>query len=393
MIWLMSGKGSIDKRGSAWRIRWRAADGTRRTKTVHGSKKAAQKLLREMLDRETAVAAGLEDHLGMERSLEELAQAYLKGKRLELAEESFRDLESGLTRVVDELGVRRVGDLRLETLVAYRSDRLTGAIRTRNKIAGHFRSMIQWAAATRLIGRDMLSGYRPIKQKGVKPVVRRHAMSSDEVLRVLAAADELDSERDLARERVPQAPTLEIYAWTGLRGCEVASLQWRDFEGDWLDIREPAKGGLERKLPVVPRLRSVLEDLRCRQGAWIGRLPGPQDRIALGARGGPLTEGARRYVRRLLRRAAERAEIEVPEGLRLDLHAQRHTFVCLMRDQGVDIETARLLLGHKSTQMIQRVYGRSNRAPFAEAAGRLSELAEKPVKGESSGSKAGPNVS
>ena len=75
------------------------------------------------------------------------------------------------------------------------------------------------------------------------------------------------------------------------------------------------------------------------------------------------SEGSRSQRSRLFHCVRKIAELPSPyaDGEVLDWHALRHSYCCLLREAGVDVGTAAVLMGHKTLAMTQRVYSRYDR--------------------------------
>jgi integrase/recombinase XerD len=121
----------------------------------------------------------------------------------------------------------------------------------------------------------------------------------------------------------------------GLRVSEACGLQVEDIDSRRmvLHIRH-AKGGRERYVMLSPRLLEALREY------WRQRRPaGPT--LLPGRRGQTLTRSA---VARAVRKAARRCGIV----RRVTSHSLRHGFATALLEQGVDLRTVQVLLGHAS---------------------------------------------
>ena len=121
---------------------------------------------------------------------------------------------------------------------------------------------------------------------------------------------------------------------TGLRAAELVALQVADVDtGHGLLHVRRGKGAKPRSVMLSARL---LELLRAHwratrpQGAWL--FPGHRPGRPLGVRA----------AQRQIRRCATEARI----GRRVTLHALRHSFATHLLEQGVDVRTLQVLLGH-----------------------------------------------
>ena len=159
------------------------------------------------------------------------------------------------------------------------------------------------------------------KQPSTLPVVP----SPDEAVRFL------DAVTPIANRAVLTA----CYA-AGLRVSEAVRLHPRDIDSQRMVIRvEQGKGAKDRYTMLSERLLAVLRDYWRRTrpaGEWLfpGLLPGSH-----------LT---RHTVARACRKARERAAIDKP----LTPHSLRHGFAIHLLENGVDVRTIQMLLGHRS---------------------------------------------
>lgn len=107
-------------------------------------------------------------------------------------------------------------------------------------------------------------------------------------------------------------------------------------------LRVTGKGGKEREVPVVPAARRAVEAYRalCPHG------PGPDDALFLGARGGPLAQGALQKAMATARQALGLPPSATP-------HALRHSFATHLLQAGGDLRAIQELLGHASLSSTQ----------------------------------------
>lgn len=165
------------------------------------------------------------------------------------------------------------------------------------------------------------------------------ALSEDEATQSLAVVEELAlhpwmGKRDLA--------LLTLLYGCGLRLGEALGLTRGEApRGDSLTVT--GKGNKQRVVPVLPIVRSAIEDYLA-DCPW--RL-GPTDPLFVGARGGALNPGVvQRQVRRL------RAVLGLPDTA--TPHALRHSFATHLLASGGDLRSIQELLGHASLSTTQR---------------------------------------
>ncbi len=127
----------------------------------------------------------------------------------------------------------------------------------------------------------------------------------------------------------------------GLRISEALALRRRDAPlKDTLRII--GKGGRQRLVPVLPRVREAVD-------SYLEICPfaaGAEDPLFLGVRGGPLNP-------RIARKAIERARMQLGLPAGTTPHAMRHAFATHLLAAGGDLRTIQELLGHASLSTTQ----------------------------------------
>ncbi len=130
----------------------------------------------------------------------------------------------------------------------------------------------------------------------------------------------------------------------GLRISEALSLAPRDIPRDAaMSVRISGKGGKQRDVPILPRLRDAIAAYR-RACPYSLDAHGP---LFVGARGRRL--GARAVQRRV---EQLRARLNLPASA--TPHALRHSFATHLLGAGADLRTVQELLGHASLSTTQR---------------------------------------
>ncbi len=127
----------------------------------------------------------------------------------------------------------------------------------------------------------------------------------------------------------------------GLRISEALSLQRRD--APLKDtLRVIGKGGRQRLVPVLPRVREAVD-------SYLEICPfatRAEDPLFLGVRGGPLNP-------RIARKAIENARMQLGLPAGTTPHAMRHAFATHLLAAGGDLRTIQELLGHASLSTTQ----------------------------------------
>jgi len=168
-------------------------------------------------------------------------------------------------------------------------------------------------------------------QRPKRPVRLPTVLSPEEITRVL------DHTRNLTHWTI----LATLYA-TGLRASELRFLQVRDIDSQRmvLHVRE-GKGQMPRELPLSPVL---LERLRV---YWRWRQPKDWLFPSTQHHGNPMCPKSLRLV---CTHAGRRAGMEKP----LHPHVFRHSFATHLLDQGTDLRTIQVLLGHTDLRTTAR---------------------------------------
>jgi integrase len=179
-----------------------------------------------------------------------------------------------------------------------------------------------------------------------------------------------------------------LAALAGANLSEVEAIDWAkvqfsplpEFTGDpdapgWAEGGNPGRlfiPGTKREtrrrwVPMAPALRNVLE-----------RVPASERRGFVAERWGNVRRDLHRAVDAANRRAAELAKKEgreaptpIPYVSPNDL---RRTFASWLVQKGVPLLTVAALMGHSSTRMVERVYGKLSKKNFDEAIAALPDL-------------------
>jgi integrase len=163
--------------------------------------------------------------------------------------------------------------------------------------------------------------------------------------------DEIATMEKVGNER--DALIVRLLADTGIRAGELAGLRLGDLiEHERTDyIRVRGKGDKERLVPVpAPTAKRLRRLMRARPAE------AANDRVFLSLRRGRsgeyeplLISGLEQMIRELARQAGIRRRVWP--------HMFRHTYITFLLQQGVDATKIRRVVGHSSTQLIDRVYG------------------------------------
>ena len=127
----------------------------------------------------------------------------------------------------------------------------------------------------------------------------------------------------------------------GLRVCEVANLKVSDIDSKRMLIRvEQGKGKKDRHAMLSPQLLAILQDYW-----WVAK-----PRLWLFPGRDPLLPVTTRQLYRVVRDTAEAVGIKK----RVSPHVLRHSFATHLYEQGTDIRTIQVLLGHSKLDTTAR---------------------------------------
>jgi site-specific recombinase XerD len=166
-----------------------------------------------------------------------------------------------------------------------------------------------------------------------------------------------------------------LYA-TGLRLGEALALETRDIEKKRgvIHVRK-GKGRKERLVMLSDRLYAILRSY------WAQERPPAPYLFSTAKTGRPISRDA---IRKAMRKAAEAAGLE---QRRITPHLLRHSFATHLLENGTDLRTIQVLLGHSSILSTVR-YARVSTGLIAKAQSPLDQLPER--KPEQPGSSAEP---
>lgn len=188
-------------------------------------KRIAQKKLREIIDHEFAVRAGLvpsdETLERASRPIGEYIDAYvLDLKSRELKPESIRKIGPRLRTLAEECGWTRAIDMTAESFERWRSRRTDLAPKTTNHYLSHARALSEWLKHRGVLERNGLLPVRVARVTGNERRPRR-ALSFDEIVRLI--------------ENCPSEHRKMLYRFafgTGAREEEILAIRWKHLDLD-----------------------------------------------------------------------------------------------------------------------------------------------------------------
>jgi integrase len=337
-----------EKRPGVWEVRaftGRDERGrpTQVSRTVHGTKKDAQRVAAEMTLRPSKSAR---------RTVGDLIDLWLEQNEAVWAPSTLRDQVSRAALVkadpIAKVSVARLTVAEVDSWHARlrRAGAGEGSIRNQHQaLRAALTQAMRWGW--------VMTNVATVAGLGRRKTAPRGSLTPDQVRRVLAEAAAHDPAAGLA---------LRIAAVTGARRAELAALQWSDLDGNRLTIDsslaiirhgrkgdrqtptlrdDPTKTANRRTVTLDPGTVDAIEALRAERsayGPWI---------LAVGDR--PVNP---ERITSWWRLAAGRAGLEP----RWRLHDLRHWSATLAIGSGHDLRTVANRLGHANPAMTLRVY-------------------------------------
>jgi integrase len=381
--------GQVIPRGEhRWLIRWflgRDGTGKRRygSRTVHGTKKDAQKALREKLQQRDLGVVVLSRRVTVNAYLDEWLEKAARGR---LRPRTFADYKEKLKRYVRPiLGLQRLDRLTpldVQGMVTQLSVEGCPTVdpKDREPLAPQtvrYAHAILSGALEQAVRWQMLAA-NPARRVEL-PKNRRREMQA------LTPAQAAKLREVLAGTRYEALFLLLL--GTGLRPGEALALQWGDLDleagratvqrtlprrkqREALAFEDPKTARSRRVVPLPPTVVQALRRHRAHQA---------EERIALGAEWSDhgllftteLGEPAnyRNLVRRHFKKALERAELP----LTLRLYDLRHSFASLAMAAGAHVKAIADRLGHSSTKMTLDVYSHVLEPVERDATSRIEQ--------------------
>jgi integrase len=364
-------KGQIEKRGDgAYRLRWYAGrrDGKRiyNSETIHGTKKQAERRLRDVLARQDR------GHAVPSPSQLPTLREYVKtwkeagAQALGVRPRTLEDYLENLDRYV----LPRLGDVRLDAIHAARIEQLMKPLRDAGKLRTAALVKASLSKVMRAAAKDPSLGLvgNPCLGVEVGGGAKRRPAPMD--------AAERAAFREAIRGTRHEALFLLVMG-TGLRPSEARALAWEHVdlvagvvrvEGSADDkgrIHEPKTEKSRRAAPLLPEVRQVLREVHLRAGRPEAGL------VFTDRRGRPLDAG--NLLRRHFRPALERAKVDEERRKELRLYSLRHGFATAALESGADVKTTADLMGHATTRMTMDVYQHVSDERKRKATDRIGE--------------------
>jgi integrase len=275
-------KGHLYRKNSSWHVRWRELerlpDGTinqvnRSQKLAsvfdYPQKREVQPLFMEFMGKLNMVGLNVDASMTVSRFHEERYSRWAMDNLAASTRKNYRQV--WCQRLATRLGSLRVRDVRPvhieDVLASIVRDNPKLSKRTLQRAKAMLSGIFTRAVALGLIDRN------PVREIALPRTKSReeetHAYTPEEVEHMLAALPN------------PAKAVCAVAAYAGLTASEIRGLQWSDYEAGMLYVRrgvwrntigETKTAARSKPVPVIPKLRRVLEDYRASlsvEGEWV----------------------------------------------------------------------------------------------------------------------------
>ena len=362
---------------SVWQLDYTDHLGRRRRIDAGRTKVEAELRRAEIIHDRGLRLSGQSDEADQERSCDEVMEEYL-GDLISRATDAYvEETRRTLKRIFPEIRARSIGDIHMARVVAWRGMRAREvAAKTANDDVGKIRAFAAWCAQVGYLNSNPLLGIGCLPANPVRPA---RALSEDEIGRLLAACESLDTEHP---NWIPRFTTVFALIATGARWNELRQVRWEDLNEvqGFLTLRAGTTKGRKgrrsaRSIPLDADFLEVLKRARVAAYQVLGRIPSPKDTLLLSPKGKPWTQqtaNLHRYLTKALA-VAKIPKVDV-EGGTVHVHALRHTFATRLARAGVPIQKAMNLMGHVSERMLLQIYTHLETEDTREAIEMLPSL-------------------
>jgi len=359
------------KRGNTWWCWGYDATGKRWRQSTHQqNKKAAQRVADKITIRYAISADRAEDKTTIEEALLDLIDA---DKRKENSPKTIQYHQSKARHLKRILGEdTKISEITLADTTAYMDKRLKEEAH-RHTIQKEIRTLTESLNAAKRLGRyhGNPAELKPPELKGAyKP--RETWLNAEQAQKLIAYPPN-------PRERTNRRPHIAAYIHLGVRKSELFRIipEHVDLEANTVWIDGTKNDEAPRTIQMSSTARAVIK----------GQLDGSEEGKPIFAR---WEEGsADRDLKRICDRIDEsirgrkRKEGERREFPICSFNDLRRTFASLLANAGVPMQHTAALMGHKSLDMVMRVYGRLSSESLQEAVDRLPRhLLPKTVTGD-----------
>jgi len=333
------GNGTIYKRGDAWCVNFKTAEGLRVRETVGPNKRMAEKVLSLRMTQVLENRYFPPSRVLGRMPFNEFAQMYID--RVVPLLKSVRTERNRVNSWVKVFGARPIGQITRSEIEAWRRDRIaTCKPATINRDLSRLRRMLNVAVEWELLEKSPLKNLKFLRENNA----RTRYLTIEECQRLISSC---------IAPHIRAIVTIALHS--GMRLGEILNLQWQDLDlrSRFILIRD-SKNGEGRPVPMDLAVYELLSAYPHRPGT---------DLIFSSSKGKRLTD-----IHIGFKNACKRAGI-----LDFKFHDTRHSYASAFVQAGGDIFTLQRLLGHKTPSMTQR-YAHLSISYRASAIDRMNNL-------------------
>jgi integrase len=337
-------------RGETYYARFRA-NGREVRRKLSTDFRVACDLLAEMQARAARADFGIIDN---DVSLDEIRDQYLPACSQSVRSSTLARYRQNFANLWEGIPSRRVSQLNVKVITAYRAARLTDGAsrRTVNMEVSALSTMLTWAVDHEVIGSNPLTRIKALPIDDNQKCKIRRALSVEEVEAIF--------EHSPPRLR----PIWVTLMTTGMRSGELVAMRFDDvdFDRGTVTVRSHnAKNHKARDVPLSEEVMEIVAELKLaassrQPAAGASREVFSRDHVFVTERNTP-----RRYnLLRAFYAVCEQAGIEgAHPGGSVDLHSLRVTFITLALDNGAAAKAIQSIVGHSSLAMTTDVYAKA----------------------------------
>jgi len=333
------GNGTIYKRGDAWCVNFKTADGRRVRETVGPNKRVAEKVLSLRMTQVLENRYFPPSNILGRMPFNDFARMYID--RVVPLMKSVRTERNRVAVWVKIFGARPLGQIVRAEIEAWRRERIaTCKPATINRDLSRLRRMLNVAIEWELLEKSPLKNLKFLRENNA----RTRYLTIEECHRLIASC---------IAPHIRAIVTVALHS--GMRLGEILNLSWQDldFRSRFILIRD-SKNGEGRPVPMDVAVYELLSSYPHRPGT---------DLVFSSSRGKRLTD-----IHIGFKNACKRAEI-----IDFKFHDTRHSYASNFVMAGGDIFTLQRLLGHKTPSMTQR-YAHLSPSYRASAVDRMNNI-------------------
>ncbi len=314
------GNGTVYKRGDAWCVNFKTAEGLRVRETVGPNKRMAEKVLSLRITQILENRYFPPSRVLGRMPFNEFAQTYTD--QVVPLLKSIRTERNRVASWIRVFGARPLGQITRSEIEAWRRDRMaTCKPATINRDLSRLRRMLNIAVEWDLLEQSPMKGMRFLRENNA----RTRYLSVEECHRLIASCN---------APHIRAIVTVALHS--GMRLGEILNLRWRDLDlrAGFILVRD-SKNGLARHVPLDATLTDFFVMYPRR----------PETELIFASSSGSRLKD----IRGGFLNACSRAGI-----IDLHFHDLRHCFSSFFVASGGDLYVLKEILGHKLIQMTQR---------------------------------------